>query len=333
MNLPRLIIVEGPDGAGKTTLVKELEMIYERSDQFTQVRVVHHGPYKGEEKIASRYFTPMARTIVEGTTALIMDRSWLSEPVYADALDRGAPRISLEEDRMLSRAALALECKVILCMPPYDVCAANRPEDTDFLADVYAGYLNMGTLMESDALNFGSHGSRWIEIGCHLDAQVYDYTKNIPLNLDRRYHNNGPGSGYYDGESVLMVGDRPNTARNGELKHRLPFVSFGRRDGCSWWLSGKLNESNINERDLYWINAYDQAGSATSARFMYELTPRAVVLLGTNAMKWWKLEGCHAAKQIDIDMPIYEEYHPQAWRRFHGNEDYNVTKILKEIVR
>lgn len=325
MNLPRLIIVEGPDGAGKSTLVKELKMIYDRSDQFTEVRVMHHGPYKGEEKIVAKYFTPIARAMIEGTTALIMDRSWLSEPVYADALDRGASRISLEEDRMLSRAALALECEVILCMPPYEVCAANRPEDTDFLADVYAGYLNLSTLMEAC-------DSRWIEIGCHLNTTLYDYTKNIPLNLSRRYYNSGPGSGLYNDTSVLMVGDRPNTARHGELKHRLPFVSFGRRDGCSWWMAQKLNEARINERELYWINAYDQAGAPTSARFMFELTPQAVVLLGTNAMKWWKLEGRFAAAQIDVDLPVYEEYHPQAWKRFHYNEEYHVTKVLKEII-
>lgn len=321
--LPRLVIVEGPDGAGKSTLVEQLRTEYEHCGEFRQVRVVHHGPYHGEEKIAGKYFTPMARCIVEQDTALIMDRSWLSEPIYGAVLRGGQSRITYQEDRMLSRAALALDVQIVLCLPPLETVLENRPEDATWLADVHQCYAHY----------FASEG---IRIGWNLPKPIeFDYTEDYfrtGFLRARRYLNEGPGAGVFCPGSVLMVGDRPNTARHGDVKHRVPFVSFGRRDGCSWWLADQLDEAEVSELTLYWINAYDFRGEPTSADFLRTMLPRHVVLLGVNAIKWYKQHASKISRELDIEMLVLEEYHPMAWKRFHFNEPYRMINELKKKV-
>lgn len=320
MDLHKLIIVEGCDGAGKSSLIEVMKAFYEKHGKFRRVRVVHHGSYKGETKIAAKYFAPMARALMEKDTALIMDRSWLSEPIYDHALKRGGSRISTEEHRMLSRVALSLDGRLILCHPPLFSCLENRPEDASWLADVHLQYSRHLT------------GSRWL----HLPMPLwYDYTTDVfEPNMVKRLVvdtvNKGPGAGRFQAGTILMVGDRPNTARHGEIKHRLPFISFGRKDGCSWWLAQQLDSVERSEKDLYWINAYDHTGEVlTDPSFIKELDPRAVILLGTQASKWWK--NTKAEQFLAREAPIYEEHHPQAWKRFHYHEPYHLLKTMGDL--
>lgn len=324
-SLPRLVILEGPDGAGKSTLVEQLRKEYELSGEFRTVRVVHHGPYRGETKIAARYFTPMARCIVERDTALIMDRSWLSEPIYAKAMKRGGSRITFEEDRMLSRAALALDASLVICLPPLETVLENRPDDW-WITDAHTSYAEV--IAEGLTLRAG-----WV--GAHLPPAIeFDYTEDYfhtSLLKMRRYPNTGPGAGVMAPDAILMVGDRPNTARHGDVKHRVPFVSFGRRDGCSWWLANQLDRGFISELELYWINAYDKLGEPTEAEFIETMRPRAIVLLGLNAMKWYRKTAADVVKRLEDEPPIYEEYHPQAWKRFHYTEPYHLIDVLKGL--
>lgn len=137
-----LVIVEGPDGAGKTTLIRA--MAAARGDCV----VTHHGAHLGEAHIAHHYIFPMADAAARPEAVHIMDRSWIAEPIYGAAARRGADRIGAAMANALANLAAALGAAVVLCLPPLERCEAawrSRPEDEYLkregqLHAVYRGY-------------------------------------------------------------------------------------------------------------------------------------------------------------------------------------------------
>jgi len=119
-----LIIVEGPDGAGKSTLARELA-------DASGSTMFHYGAYLGEPVIAPHYFGAVCRAL-HGED-VVMDRSWYSEPIYGAACRGGADRVSAAELRALELVAAEARAVVVLCLPPFEVCreawAARRDRE------------------------------------------------------------------------------------------------------------------------------------------------------------------------------------------------------------
>lgn len=90
-----IIIVEGPDGAGKTTLINKL------LTQYPHAKTYHFGaPAKGEDQLL-RYALPM---INSPDDMLIYDRSWYSEFVYGPVM-RGVYELKEAHCRLLEALA------------------------------------------------------------------------------------------------------------------------------------------------------------------------------------------------------------------------------------
>lgn len=93
------IIVEGPDGAGKTTLIEKLKQ------QFSSCEVIHFG----EIDDPSKYFDIYMQTITEqyknriGIT--ILDRCWYSDRVYGPIM-RNKEEMPKEKARKLDQAVV-----------------------------------------------------------------------------------------------------------------------------------------------------------------------------------------------------------------------------------
>ncbi len=81
------------------------------------------GPYKGmnTEDLCRTYFRGMTAALTYDDH-VIMDRSWLSEPIYGSVYRKGDNRIDMPRRRMLERAALARGVVVIHCQPDFEVC-------------------------------------------------------------------------------------------------------------------------------------------------------------------------------------------------------------------
>ena len=313
MSFPSLTIVEGPDGSGKSTLVARLAESYGAT-------VVHHGPYKGEKNIAWRYLESFGNE----TGHVILDRSWLSEPIYRRAL-RERDRIASWERRLLTRAALAFTPVVVLALPSYDVCEANcraRDKDAYLLKDnrlrtVYAGYLDMMPLLRAS-------------VDVPMTFVRYDYKlHNIDditrwIDPRRRKLNPGPGIGNWSpGRVILMVGERPGTSARTPNDPHLPFVGWG---GVVPWFAELFENWRLNELDFYWVNAFDRNDVETPGDFVRELRPRAVVALGQVARAWCDRHG--------VERRVVP--HPQFWRRFHYREpstSYPLFKTITTVMR
>lgn len=112
--MKRLIILEGPDGAGKTTLGEKLATML-------GVPISNHGPYKGEGQIWMRYFDSMV-PYYKGERHVILDRCWLAEPVYGAVYRGGTNRIEPWQKRILNHVANSGSVMLVWCLPPVEKC-------------------------------------------------------------------------------------------------------------------------------------------------------------------------------------------------------------------
>jgi hypothetical protein len=288
------IMLEGPDGAGKTTLSGQLQKLLPGSIY------VHHGPAAGftSQALSGAYMASMKPAFAGD---LVMDRGWLSEPIYGAVYRKAASRVSKAQQRMLERAALALDCKVVLCLPPFEKCAeafSTRPELLDNsaqLAQVYQAYLGLPTATE-------------------LPVAIYDYTTGETAEqlLSRLPVRRPP--------KVVVLCDRPMTRSPFQSKFQVPFVSFTGK-GSGEWFAGLLDDAGILEADLAWFNSYSSTLEHLDPARLPEGVP--VVALGPNASAWGRAHG--VSHQI---MP-----HPHYHKQFHSGKPYPLIALLKELTQ
>jgi thymidylate kinase len=92
-----IILVEGPDGAGKTTLTEKL------CKSYPKVLVYHFGAPVPDEDQFTRYATPIID--YGNTEVLIYDRSWYSEFVYGPIM-RGQSELNYAHSQALEALVL-----------------------------------------------------------------------------------------------------------------------------------------------------------------------------------------------------------------------------------
>ena len=115
-----MIIVEGPDGAGKSTLVEELshEFDLEVGERATSDRNKLYTVTRQDT------YTALSHSVLGHGKPQIWDRLFFSEMVYAPVIGRDC-EFTHEEKVFVNRVLRATGCPVILCMPPWAVVQAN----------------------------------------------------------------------------------------------------------------------------------------------------------------------------------------------------------------
>jgi len=124
----------------------------------------------------------------------------------------------------------------------------------------------------------------------------------------------GFGIGNFNFGNILIVGESPGPGSQG---FNTPFVG----SGSGQWLTRKLEEAEIDENRLYWINAYDGYGQPASHEFVRSLKPSKIIALGSEARKW--------AAPLQKEFNVEHVHHPQYWLRFKANEEYPLIEMLK----
>jgi NTP pyrophosphatase (non-canonical NTP hydrolase) len=117
-----MIIVEGPDGAGKTTLIRYLhkQLDIELSEHSRLSSAERNDPsYRDPKNVRKRYYKALTREVVGVKPPELHDRLFYSELVYNEVLGNREPCFDFHESRHYSRILSALEVPVIFCLPPF----------------------------------------------------------------------------------------------------------------------------------------------------------------------------------------------------------------------
>jgi hypothetical protein len=303
-----LIIFEGPDGAGKSTLAKSLAR--EIGALYT-----HLGPFPRVGSGLARLYVEAMLPAVLGYSDVVLDRCWLSEIPYGRAFREGQDRIG-DRHRLLERLAWRCRSMVVFCTPSWGVVRGNFEarrehellERVNQLQYVYAHYATtMSQLTSLPAVRLDPF--RYPQ-GAGLN-DLYDCLTHITS----RPHPLGMATvGNFMG-SILLVGESYGPVQDNEPLYQWPFGSLA-NSGCSLWLARQLEKAGVGEDSLLWVNA-DQLDSFTANRQNLH-----VVALGGAAAKKLRELGRSSFHQV---------VHPQAWKRFHSAKDYPLIPLLKEL--
>ena len=107
------IIVEGPDRAGKTTLVTALaEMLSEEGR--VRVTMFHNGVH---EEPFSEYLDQLLMAIKNPDRHHVWDRFWPSNLVYGPI--SGGKMLDGEQVTLVRNMSMHINCFVVLCLPPW----------------------------------------------------------------------------------------------------------------------------------------------------------------------------------------------------------------------
>lgn len=303
-----ILILEGPDGAGKTTLAETLRQEFQK-DRMTHV--VKHGPYLGlsAEELCRIYFRSMSQALTYNDH-ILLDRSWLSEPIYGAVYRNGLNRIDMPRWRMLERAALSRGAVVVHCQPAYEVCAKA------FTSRIDKEYLDTLQQLRKVYDEYDTLGQ-----GTAIPVVHYDYENDSVADLLKKVKalsidNKAAGGGCFKEGNILMLcdkGPRTNVRASAVV---VPFINFLDNDGPSRMLAETLQREGISESQIYWINTQSYLGIATSPDFILQLKPSKIFALGNNAYTWALNNNVQAIK---LPPPLY---HMQNY----PDQVYNITE-------
>lgn len=297
--MSNVIILEGPDGAGKTHLAARLML--------RDYAYRHEGPTPAGVD-TMRYYGQLLIDALAEDRNVVFDRFHLGAYVYGP-IHRKRVELTPDELTVFDRLVLSRAVRLIVALPPWSVIVQNwrvrrkneMIQTERCLARVYAAFANL-----AEKRNY----ERWNYEDCYEpEARPCDSIKELLLEDDVI---GSPRPRY------LFVGERPATA------FELPFFSMR---GSSGYLNHAIWKAGYREDQIAFINALpeDIGPDLDYANDVNEVTHRLsslkrVIALGRVAQSVCDRQGIECQH-----VP-----HPQFWKRFKHHDQRGYVKLLKE---
>lgn len=112
-----MIILEGPDGAGKSTLAAEFQKLGHLIVPFGVPPVKAQ---ENEESIFQFFFQPL----MKAPPGVIFDRLHLSDRIYAPLM-RGHTPMTMRAEHLIERYIEARDGQIVICLPPRRIAFSN----------------------------------------------------------------------------------------------------------------------------------------------------------------------------------------------------------------
>ncbi len=334
-----VIILEGADGSGKTTLARHLVKAYDAT-------YMHHG-YQPKTDWGRRYLASLRRAerLAAAGRLVVIDRCYLSADAYGTVY-RGRSDVP-RRGRLLHRLALKMSALTVICQPPLTILVKNfdhlkrkRDEMYEDILEVARWFSRLATsrgpvpgprTCYGDVLTeprpehaFWNHAVTydWSREGQDL-RRVGQWLVERLMNLRQRQHRLALNPSCYNiaGHAltarVIAVGDKPGP-RAGVT--RWPFVSGDERQWCCWFAK-QLNQAGILDERLLWTNGcVEDPAQDVLPKLLNDYPWMKVVALGREALHRLNYLGC---------IPDLQLRHPQFQKRFYHDE----PGYLKPLVR
>jgi hypothetical protein len=274
--MSRLTIFEGPDGGGKTTAAQ-------RWARQTGAFYTHFGPTPGVGTQFARMHVEAMLPALLNCHDVVLDRAWMSEPIYGAIYRDGQNRIPRQLYRLLDRLAARCETRVVLCKPSIETCLVTwekRAEEEyldteEQLRGVYELY------------------DRQITLGQFTDLpwEIWDYTKpwdrfGSKSSRTIAHQTSYNTTGFIDAPIIIVDGEPP-TLSYCDNKTDFASITFSQ---CTshHWMTSLLESGGITEKDLLWVNYDDPQLSKIWIEFPFR---KAIIGLGDLARHAVELSG------------------------------------------
>lgn len=177
MDLIQLVIFEGCDGTGKTSLATRLA-------NKIGADYVHCGPYKGlsRSELIAEYFNIIS-PVLAGSHSVVMDRSWISEVIYGIVLRGGLNRVAGNGFKALQKASKTVRATYILCDAEYELVkstysarkAAELAPNYSALHNIWAKYhhISLGKRVTRE-------GSAFADFNILVDRCLTGFSATMP---------------------------------------------------------------------------------------------------------------------------------------------------------
>lgn len=289
-----IIILEGPDGAGKTTLAQQLATAF-------GLTVHHEGPPPQNVSMLQHY----GRILDDARGKnVVFDRLYVGERVYGPIV-RGQDRLGEDGYKRMRQLSWAVGALEILCLPAFEVCLTNwqnrkgelfaDPIKLRQVHDSYRRYFTASMYLQYDFTST-DWGWPWLRQTLETVAPTWE---SLPMRMTGH-----PRATY------LFVGDR-----GGDPDYR-PDLPFFATTGSAQYLYNRLHDAGFDDSDVAFINSFSHVSGQP------EVIPnhfKKVIALGSHAS--------HECRRQSI--PHTKIPHPQYWKRFHAYQSGAYTKLLK----
>lgn len=297
----QVIILEGPDGSGKTILAQKLV----ESFGFKREHEKQPKPSWTSEDLFSHYVTTLYKA-QRSRQPVVLDRHYLGETIYGPVM-RDRSLITDNQVTLIERLVRAGGTRVVICLPHWDVVVKNwlNKRGADYV-DKSERLHTIYKMYQVEAID-----------GHDQLLERYDYTRDREFEVYSK-----PelppwviGSPTAD---VLLVGERVNTNLT-----QTDWAFFA-SNGSSGYLNDALVKANLTEDRIALVNAYSPAGTMADLSHIVEVMPRLkhIVALGKIASK-----ACQTQSIKHAALP-----HPSYAKRFNtGMTTY--VQLLTEATR
>ena len=304
-----VILIEGPDGSGKTTLAGQLMLL-----GFGYVHMSVPRP-------ARNPLTYWLARFKGRPHPLVIDRMHWSEDVYGP-LTRGGSALSDLDRWVLEGWLMAHDAKIVLCLPPVEAVLENVALDSGAPNHADAGLVR--AVYEEYRLGRDVPG-HW---PTSLPVLNYDYTAEKATALLRRLGLATSRALPADHEGIgsprppwVFVGDRHGSCRG---PCGVPFVF---RSACGDYLRRALCGAGLGLADYHVLDGWLWNDDGTVrphdifGNWQWRLRPH--IALGRSA------ECALAEARIT---PWASLPHPQYWSRFRGRDLDGYVRLIREAL-
>lgn len=299
MTLAKVIILEGPDGGGKSTLANWLH------DQHGyQIR--KFGP-PGDNENMFKTYTNALLAAINDQQPTVFDRHYLGETIYGPLL-RDKDRLKPQGRDLIERLIAATGVAIVIVIPPWDALVEGwRGKDDllkrqDQLHKVHEAYQLEAVRLAAKQCNF-----------IH-----YDWTVGVKLSTVTAPSLPESVTGCTQAD-LLFVGERAGK------KYTAWDMAFHCMTESSRYMWEALqNIKEWQESRGAWVNAFDANEKPRDMRKVVNALPtlRKVIALGGVA---------HAAC-IDQHIAATLMPHPAFWRRWHANDQAGYANLLRKVI-